>query len=115
MQSSSAAPKVFISYSHDSQEHRDRILALGNRLRAEGIDCNLDQYETSPSEGWPRWMINQLDWADFVLVICTEQYHRRFRGHEEPDRGRGVSRISKSLGGSISTGSSLRKISLPEL
>lgn len=91
MQSGSAAPKVFISYSHDSQGHKERILTLADRLRAEGIDCNLDQYKMSPSEGWPRWMMNQLDWANFVLVICTEQYHRRFRGHEEPDRGRGVS------------------------
>lgn len=91
MQSGSAALKVFISYSHDSQEHKERILALADRLRTEGIDCIIDQYETSPSEGWPRWMMNQLDWADFVLVICTKQYHRRFQGHEEPDRGRGVS------------------------
>jgi hypothetical protein len=47
----SDAPKVFISYSHDSQEHKDRILALANRLRAGGIDCNIDQYEESPAEG----------------------------------------------------------------
>lgn len=42
------------------------------------------------SEAWPRWMLNQLDWADFVLVICTPTYYRRFRGHEKPDVGRGV-------------------------
>jgi hypothetical protein len=44
-------PRVFISYSHDSPEHADRVLALADRLRAEGIDCHLDQYETSPPEG----------------------------------------------------------------
>jgi len=86
----SDAPKVFISYSHDSQEHKDRILALANRLRAGGIDCNIDQYEESPAEGWPRWMMNQLEWADFVVVVCTEQYDRRFRGKESPGVGRGV-------------------------
>lgn len=82
--------KVFISYSHDSQEHKDRILTLANRLRAEGVDCNIDQYEESPAEGWPRWMMNQLEWADFVVVVCSEQYDRRFRGKEELGIGRGV-------------------------
>jgi hypothetical protein len=90
MNSDSTAPRVFISYSHDSQAHQNRVMELANRLRSEGVDCNIDQYVMSPSEGWPRWMMNQLDWAEFVLVISTEQYNRRFRGHEEPRKGRGV-------------------------
>src|SRR5258708_4046600 len=35
-------------------------------------------------------MLDKLDWAEFVLLICTETYYRRFRGHEAPARGRGV-------------------------
>jgi hypothetical protein len=38
-----SVPRVFISYSHDSPEHADRVLALADRLRAEGIDCHLDR------------------------------------------------------------------------
>jgi tetratricopeptide (TPR) repeat protein len=82
-----SVPRVFISYSHDSPEHADRVLALADRLRAEGIDCHLDQYETSPPEGWPRWMMNQVEAADFVLVICTETYNLRFRGKAEAGLG----------------------------
>jgi hypothetical protein len=48
-------PRVFISYSHESEEHADRVLALADRLRAEGIEATLDQYEISPDEGWPMW------------------------------------------------------------
>ena len=48
----------------------DRVLALSNRLRADGIDCHIDQYELSPPEGWPRWMIKQISKATFVLVLC---------------------------------------------
>ncbi len=88
--SSSTPPKVFISYSHDSQEHKDRVLSLADRLRSDGIDCNIDQYEESPAQGWPRWMLNQLEWADFVLVVCTERYNLRFRGQEEAGQGKGV-------------------------
>jgi|GEM_PF-6103950 len=82
-------PKVFLSYSHDSAEHKDRVLAVCDRLRADGIDAWIDQYETSPPEGWPRWCANRVEKADFVLVVCTGTYERRFRGAEEPGRGLG--------------------------
>lgn len=83
-------PKVLISYSHDSPEHADRVRELSDRLRADGIDCILDQYEVSPPEGWPRWMDRQIRDADFVLMICTETYYRRVMGEEKPGIGLGV-------------------------
>lgn len=82
--------KVFISYSHDSLDHKNRVLNLSNCLCDEGIDCNIDQYERSPAEGWPRWMNNQIETADYVLVICTENYKNRFKGRGEPRKGLGV-------------------------
>ncbi|HEX6861774.1 MAG TPA: SEFIR domain-containing protein, partial [Thermoanaerobaculia bacterium] len=82
---------VFISYSHDSAEHRERVLGLSERLRKDGIDTRLDQYVAgTPPEMWPRWMLDRLEEADFVLVVCTKTYFRRFRGHEEPGKGKGV-------------------------
>ena len=48
--------KVFISYSQDSKTHKDQVLALADKLNADGIDTILDQYEESPPEGWPLWM-----------------------------------------------------------
>ncbi len=84
-------PKVFISYSHDSLEHSRRVLGLAERLRKDGIDAQIDRYVNgTPAEGWPRWMDTQLEWADFVLLLCTETYYRRFRGQEQPEKGRGV-------------------------
>jgi hypothetical protein len=84
-------PKVFISYSHDSPEHERRVWALADRLRKHGVDAQFDRYVAgTPPEGWPRWMLDRLDWADFVLVICTETYYRRFRGHEVGSTGKGA-------------------------
>ena len=83
-------PKVLISYSHDSPEHKDRVLVLSNRLRGEGIDCTIDQYLLVPPEGWPRWMEKQIRESDFVLMVCTETYYRRVLGQPDPDRGRGA-------------------------
>jgi hypothetical protein len=86
-----SAPRVFISYSHDSTEHTKAVLALAQRLRQDGVDAWIDQYENgTPEEGWPRWMLNRLDWAETVLLVCTETYYRRFRGHDDPDKGKGV-------------------------
>jgi hypothetical protein len=44
-------------------------------------------------------MLDQLDWAEFVLVVCTETYYRRFRGHEKPGSRRfGLSRENTDSG-----------------
>ena len=83
-------PKVFISYSHDSKEHAERVLSLSDRLRRDGVDSQIDQYELSPPEGWPRWMVNKVEWADFVLLICTEIYNKRFTGEAPAGQGKGV-------------------------
>jgi hypothetical protein len=80
-------PKVFISYSHDSPDYGERVLELSDRLRQDGIDCHIDQYEVAPPEGWPQWMINKVEWADFVLVVCTETYNLRFRGKSPQGQG----------------------------
>ncbi|MCB1826632.1 SEFIR domain-containing protein [Accumulibacter sp.] len=86
-----SVPTVFISYSHDSNAHRERVLGLSERLRIDGIATILDRYVNgSPPEGWPRWMLNGLDAASHVLCVCTETYYRRFRGQEVPGKGKGV-------------------------
>ena len=83
-------PTVFISYSQDSPEHADRVQAFANQLTRNGINCILDQDETSPLEGWPRWMDRHIRNSDFVIVICTETYYQRVMGEEEPGKGLGV-------------------------
>ena len=82
--------EVFISYSWDDESHVRRVLELSNRLRSEGVDCVIDQYEESPPEGWPRWMDRKIRDAQFVLMICTETYYKRVMGGEAADRGLGV-------------------------
>jgi hypothetical protein len=83
-------PRVFLSYSHDSEPHRERVLQLANRLREEGVDARLDRYIESPAYGWIRWMEQQVQAADFVLVVCTPSYRRRFEGKEDAGKGLGV-------------------------
>ncbi|HLM88539.1 MAG TPA: SEFIR domain-containing protein [Streptosporangiaceae bacterium] len=85
------APRVFLSYSHDSDEHAEHVLALADALCDRGIDVILDRYvHPPPAEGWPRWMDRNLDEAQFVLMVCTETYRRRVMDREEPGKGLGV-------------------------
>lgn len=88
---SDAPPRVFLSYSHDSEERRARVLTLANRLRADGIDARLDRYvRGTPPEGWPTWMTNEIHDADFVLVVCTAIYEQRALKREPPGKGLGA-------------------------
>src|SRR5262252_6978835 len=90
-----AKPKVFISYTWRPDDPGDpndrpeaRGLDLANRLRAAGLDCRIDQYflrslhgfvrpQHRPSdrvEPWVVWAREQIQDADFVLLVCSAQY-----------------------------------------
>jgi hypothetical protein len=67
-------PKVFVSYSHDSQEHKKWVLDFATRLRNTGVDAILDQWELKPGDDLPHFMERNLTVADHVLMVCTERY-----------------------------------------
>jgi TIR domain len=69
-----AAPKVFISYSHDTNAHKDWVLRLASDLRSQGIDAVLDQWDLSPGQDIVGFMAGGIRSADRVLLICTDMY-----------------------------------------
>ncbi|NBQ70763.1 MAG: TIR domain-containing protein, partial [Nitrosomonadaceae bacterium] len=85
-------PKVFISYSHDSPNHSDRVLQFAWKLRDFGIDADLDQFHTEEILDWPRWCRQQIkrESSDIVLCICTLEYQNRIEGAVPPEKGKGV-------------------------
>lgn len=84
------APKVFISYSQDSENFANLVLEFSNYLREQGIDCNIDQYYESPLEGWPRWMDNQIISSDYVLILGSKGYLDKEKFQVDSGTGRGV-------------------------
>ena len=40
-------PKAFISYSHDSSDHKRWVAVLATKLRENGVDVILDQWDLS--------------------------------------------------------------------
>ena len=67
-------PKVFISYSHDSPEHKRWVSELAARLRHNGINAILDQWDLGLGDDVTRFMERGIVDADRVLVICTGKY-----------------------------------------
>ncbi len=67
-------PKAFISYSHDSPEHKKWVLDLATRLRSSGVDAVIDQWDLRPGDDLAHFMETQLTAADRVLMVCTEKY-----------------------------------------
>ncbi len=67
-------PNVFVSYSHDSEQHKAWVLSLATRLRQSGVDAVLDLWELQPGDDLPTFMERHLVAAHRVLMICTDKY-----------------------------------------
>jgi len=66
--------KIFISYSWDSDEHKEWVLSLANKLISDGIDVILDQYELKLGKSLTHFMESSVIESDRVLIIMTENY-----------------------------------------
>ncbi|MGF1773846.1 toll/interleukin-1 receptor domain-containing protein [Vibrio wakamikoensis] len=67
-------PKVFISYSHDSVEHKKWVLDFATTLRNRGVDAVIDQWDLKPGDDLPHFMETQLASAKYVLMVCSNRY-----------------------------------------
>jgi len=70
-------PVAFISYSHDTKEHKAWVASLAQRLRAKGIDVLFDQWDLGPGDDVPKFMEQAVARAERVLMICTDSYVRK--------------------------------------
>jgi len=72
-----SVPRVFISYSHDSAEHKGWILDFATTLRNRGVDAVLDQWDLRPGDDLPHFMETELAQCDYVVMVCTELYVKK--------------------------------------
>jgi hypothetical protein len=94
-------PRVFISYSHDSAEHKKWVLEFATTLRSRGVDAVLDQWDLKPGDDLPEFMEQNLAAADYAIMVCTKRYVAKANAGEG---GVGYEKM-------IMTSSSLSKIS----
>ncbi|MCU0866303.1 MAG: SUMF1/EgtB/PvdO family nonheme iron enzyme [Planctomycetes bacterium] len=81
------APRVFISYSRDTEAHTQAVYEFACGLRKQGLDARTDHFEAFVGD-WTSWMVRQVNESDWVLLVCTERYRRLF--DEETTEARGV-------------------------
>ena len=77
-----ASPTAFISYSWDTDEHRGWVRELAQRIRSDGVDVKLDQWETAPGDQLTEFMERGIRDHDFVVIICTPKYRERSASRE---------------------------------
>jgi hypothetical protein len=82
---------ALISYAQESPERDRRIRILSERLRSDGVQCELDQYYDAPLQGWPKWMSDHIfDAHRFILVVPSARYARRWGLAEQQGVGLGA-------------------------
>lgn len=70
-------PRVFISYSWDSEAHKTWVRTLAERLTKNGVHVRLDQWHIVPGQSLTQFMEAEVHGCDSTLVICTKDYARK--------------------------------------
>ncbi|EEL61275.1 hypothetical protein CN454_19920 [Bacillus cereus] len=75
MKNEEKVPHVFISYSWSSEDHKEWVLDLANKLMKEsGVEVILDRWHGVVGHDRFEFMENSIKIADKVLVICDKDY-----------------------------------------
>ncbi|MEW1761234.1 SEFIR domain-containing protein [Streptomyces cyaneofuscatus] len=85
-----AAPRVFVTYAHDSYEHKENVRAFGEFLATSGIDVRMDQWELHQRRDWHLWSIREMKTADFVIVVASPECRRVGDGEVGQHERRGL-------------------------
>lgn len=67
-------PIVFISYSWDSEGHKEWVLNLANRLRKDGVDVILDRYYLRPGKNVPFFVETSIRRSNRIIIVLTPNY-----------------------------------------
>jgi hypothetical protein len=69
-------PRVFVSYSHESDAHKNWVLKLASDLRTRGIDAMLDVWDLKPGGDVGQFM-EHLASVHRVVIVCSDDYVRK--------------------------------------
>ncbi|MGA2403996.1 MAG: toll/interleukin-1 receptor domain-containing protein [Syntrophobacteraceae bacterium] len=67
-------PKCFISYSWDSDTHKQWVRKLGEELRRNAVDVALDQWDLRLGMDLLAFMETSIRESNFVLLVCTPAF-----------------------------------------
>jgi hypothetical protein len=70
-------PLVFVSYSHDSEEHKAWVLRLATDLRKNAVDTTLDRWDLSLGQDIATFMQRSITESNRVILLYTETYVKK--------------------------------------
>ncbi|MGW4057939.1 toll/interleukin-1 receptor domain-containing protein [Amycolatopsis sp. NPDC004747] len=82
--------RVFVSYTHDSPEHKDQVLAFSEFLVENSIDVTLDRWHLAHRQDWYTWAIDGIENADHVIVVASARYRVVGDGYASAESNRGM-------------------------
>jgi hypothetical protein len=87
--------QVFLSYRHESDDHAKAVWSLGEKLKAEGLPVEFDQFYLEyhpggPDEGWRKWCSDRAEKSACVLVVCSKGWFDSYTGEGQSAEGLGA-------------------------
>jgi len=70
-------PIVFISYSHSTDDHKNKIREFATMLRSHGVDATIDEWELVGGNDLNAFMEKQIKEADKVIIACDKVYSEK--------------------------------------
>lgn len=69
--------KIFVSYSHDSEEHKSWVNDLVVSLRQKSYDIQFDQTDLKAGHDLVRFTERGVTESDYVITVCTDKYNAK--------------------------------------
>jgi hypothetical protein len=66
-----SSPKCFISYSWDSDAHKEWVRNLAEHLQRSDVAVLLDQWDLRPGSDLPNYIETSVRESHFVILVCT--------------------------------------------
>jgi hypothetical protein len=71
MRLSDGHPRVFVTYAHESDEHKRVVLALAECLHDAGVGVVIDVDAWPDRNDWQIWTTTHILGSDFVLAVAS--------------------------------------------
>ncbi|POM25900.1 hypothetical protein BTM25_02840 [Actinomadura rubteroloni] len=84
------APRVFISYAHDTRPHKLAARQLGALLARCGVDLHMDYLAPAARNDWFSWAIHQIKKADYIVILASPMCRAIGDGEITDGRHRGM-------------------------
>ncbi|HEU5476193.1 MAG TPA: toll/interleukin-1 receptor domain-containing protein [Actinophytocola sp.] len=90
-------PRIFLSYAHDSDAHRSAVAALAGFLETRGVTVVFDLWHDGGRRDWYAWVLQEIQAADFVIVVASPRYREFGEGNGSSGVHRGVQAETAAL------------------